>query len=52
MAAALRQVIADPAAARAQAECGRQRVLERYDWGLLAGKLEKVWMDCARGRRA
>jgi glycosyltransferase involved in cell wall biosynthesis len=47
MAAALVQVTRAPEAAHAQAECGRQRVLERYDWGLLADKLEQVWLDCA-----
>jgi glycosyltransferase involved in cell wall biosynthesis len=47
MAAALVRTIRTPEQARAQAECGRQRVLERYDWSLLADKLEKVWIACA-----
>jgi glycosyltransferase involved in cell wall biosynthesis len=49
MAAALLRTIAAPGAALAMAECGRQRVLERYDWNLLADKLEQVWIDCVRG---
>jgi glycosyltransferase involved in cell wall biosynthesis len=36
----------DPAPARAMAEQGRQRVLERYDWDHLADRLERVWFDC------
>jgi glycosyltransferase involved in cell wall biosynthesis len=47
MAPALVRTIRNPAKAQAQAECGRQRVLERYDWSLLADKLEKVWIACA-----
>jgi glycosyltransferase involved in cell wall biosynthesis len=47
MAAALVQVIRAPGPAQAQAECGRQRVLARYDWGLLADKLEQVWLASA-----
>jgi glycosyltransferase involved in cell wall biosynthesis len=30
-----------------QAEAGRALVLERYDWGPLADRLERVWYECA-----
>ncbi len=46
MAAALVGCLRDPAAARAMAECGRRLVLERYDWDVLAEKLEHIWEDC------
>jgi glycosyltransferase involved in cell wall biosynthesis len=46
MAAALVRCLRAPEAARAQAERGRQVVLERYDWGVLADKLEQVWLGC------
>jgi glycosyltransferase involved in cell wall biosynthesis len=36
------------ALARAAAERARLAVLERYDWGILANKLEQVWLRCAR----
>jgi hypothetical protein len=42
----------DPEAARAQAEHGRQVVLERYDWGTLADRLEQVWLDCCEPQAA
>lgn len=47
MAAALVEAIRSPKAALAQAAAGRQRVLERYDWDVLADKLEQVWLECA-----
>jgi glycosyltransferase involved in cell wall biosynthesis len=47
MAAALAEVIRSPKAALAQAAAGRQRVLERYDWDILADKLEQAWLECA-----
>ncbi len=43
---ALVQCLRSPAEARATAECGRQRVRERYDWDALAEKLERIWIDC------
>jgi glycosyltransferase involved in cell wall biosynthesis len=46
VAAALVGCIRAPGPARALAERGRQVVLERYDWGALADKLERVWMKC------
>jgi glycosyltransferase involved in cell wall biosynthesis len=49
MAPALVRTLRNPAEALAQAERGRQRVLERYDWSLLADKLEEVWIACATG---
>jgi glycosyltransferase involved in cell wall biosynthesis len=48
MAGALLQVMQDPAAARAQAARGRDRVLALYDWNLLADKLEQVWKACVQ----
>jgi glycosyltransferase involved in cell wall biosynthesis len=47
MAAALAEAIRAPRAALAQAAAGRQRVLEYYDWDVLADKLEQVWLECA-----
>jgi glycosyltransferase involved in cell wall biosynthesis len=47
MAAALVEAIRSPKAALAQAAAGRQRVLERYDWDVLADKLEQAWLACA-----
>ena len=47
MAAALVEAIRSPKAALAQAAAGRQRVLERYDWDVLADKLEQAWLRCA-----
>jgi glycosyltransferase involved in cell wall biosynthesis len=47
MAAALVETIRSPKAALAQAAVGRQRVLERYDWDVLADKLEQAWLACA-----
>jgi glycosyltransferase involved in cell wall biosynthesis len=44
---ALLQAIRAPQAAQAQAEAGRARILERYDWDTLADQLERVWLDCA-----
>jgi glycosyltransferase involved in cell wall biosynthesis len=46
MAAAIVECMLDPAAAREAAERGRGLVLERYDWGTLAEKLERVWEKC------
>ena len=37
-----------PEAAAAMTERGRRVVLEHYDWPALAGKLERVWMECAQ----
>ena len=47
MVAALVQAVRDPEAGLAQAERGRQVVLERYDWDVLADRLEQVWLRCA-----
>jgi glycosyltransferase involved in cell wall biosynthesis len=43
MAAALIQVLKNPEAAFAQAAQGRETVVRRYDWPLMAAKLERVW---------
>jgi glycosyltransferase involved in cell wall biosynthesis len=52
MAPALLWCLRQPAAARAQAECGRRVVLERYDWDALAARLEGVWLQCVVAQRA
>src|SRR5688500_15265705 len=49
MAAALVDCVRDPDAARAMAACGRRLVLERYDWDVLADKLECIWEGCLDG---
>jgi glycosyltransferase involved in cell wall biosynthesis len=46
MAAELVRCLREPEAARAQADCGRRVVVERYDWGVLADRLEQVWLEC------
>ena len=46
MADALLRCLADPETARRQAERGRRRVVERYDWAILAEQLERVWLEC------
>jgi polysaccharide biosynthesis protein PslH len=48
MANALVQAIRVPGPLRLMAEQGRQRVLQNYDWDVLAGKLEQVWEKCQR----
>jgi polysaccharide biosynthesis protein PslH len=47
MAESLVRAIRQPEEAREIAECGRRRVLERYDWDALADQLEQVWIQCA-----
>jgi glycosyltransferase involved in cell wall biosynthesis len=37
----------DPGLAQAQAARVRRFVLDRYDWDMLATKLESVWLECA-----
>jgi glycosyltransferase involved in cell wall biosynthesis len=44
MAGALISCIKNPQAVRAQARLGRRCVSERYDWDILADKLEQVWL--------
>ncbi len=43
MATAIVNGIREPATIRRQAEAGRQRVLEQYDWKGLADRLEAIW---------
>ena len=45
---ALVNYLRHPEAALAQAEAGRRRVLECYDWDVLADRLERVWLDCVQ----
>jgi len=52
MARALIQALDEPAALQRIAEQGRQVVQQRYDWSVLAEKLEQVWLECAGGPRA
>ncbi len=47
MADALTAVIRDPSSAQARAAEGRREVLRRYDWDVLADRLEQVWLRCA-----
>jgi len=52
MAAALVHCLREPARGESIAEQGRRVVVERYDWSVLAEKLERVWFDCVqRGAR-
>jgi len=46
MAAALTESIRTPQIAREMAELGRRTVLERYDWDVLAGRLDRAWEKC------
>jgi len=47
LAGALVTAIREPEVVLAQAERGREKVLERYDWDRLAKQLEQVWRQCA-----
>jgi polysaccharide biosynthesis protein PslH len=47
LAEALVQAIRHPEAIQAEAERGREKVLEHYDWERLAERLEQVWRQCA-----
>lgn len=44
---ALIQAIRHPETIQAEAERGREKVLEHYDWDRLAERLEQVWQQCA-----
>lgn len=46
MAQALVDCIRSPEIAQAQAQRGRQFVLQHHDWNVLAGKLEQAWLQC------
>jgi glycosyltransferase involved in cell wall biosynthesis len=48
MADALVVCLQHPEWARKQAEHGRQTVAGRYDWSMLAERLERVWERAAR----
>jgi glycosyltransferase involved in cell wall biosynthesis len=52
MADALVDSMRNPGKALAAAHAGRAVVLERYDWDVLADKLERVWLACVRGGEA
>jgi glycosyltransferase involved in cell wall biosynthesis len=52
MPAALARCIRQPQWAAAMAARGRRTVLERYDWDVLADRLERIWNDCLRTRTA
>jgi glycosyltransferase involved in cell wall biosynthesis len=47
MADSLAAVLRNPGPALEQAERGRRLVQERYDWNVLADKLEQSWFKCA-----
>jgi glycosyltransferase involved in cell wall biosynthesis len=44
LAPALVEAVRSPEVVREQAAAGRRRVLERYDWDVLAERLEQVWL--------
>lgn len=48
---ALAAALADPDAAMAQAALGRIAVAGRYDWPMLADRLERIWEDAVRAHR-
>jgi glycosyltransferase involved in cell wall biosynthesis len=52
MAAALVDCIRAPEQARQMAERGRRVVRERYDWDVLADRLEEVWETVIHGHRS
>jgi glycosyltransferase involved in cell wall biosynthesis len=52
LSSALIQALRTPQAMAAQAERGRQQVLRRYDWDILANQLEQTWIRCAAHRSA
>ncbi len=45
MAGALVQAVRDPQPIREMARQGRRVVAERYDWSILAKKLEEIWLE-------
>jgi glycosyltransferase involved in cell wall biosynthesis len=47
LAAALLVSLRAPDALEEQARRGREQVLRRYDWDVLADQLERIWLDCA-----
>jgi glycosyltransferase involved in cell wall biosynthesis len=49
MAGAILAAIRDPERLSSQAEAGRREVLRRYDWDVLAARLERLWRRCAEG---
>jgi glycosyltransferase involved in cell wall biosynthesis len=49
LAPSLATAILNPAAVQQQALCGRQQVLRRYDWDVLADRLDAVWRAVAAG---
>jgi glycosyltransferase involved in cell wall biosynthesis len=44
---ALVQAIRDPHRLAREAEAGREQVLHRYDWDILADQMERIWLECA-----
>jgi glycosyltransferase involved in cell wall biosynthesis len=51
LAAALEEVLADPARARGMGELGRAEVERRYSWSRVGDRLEEVYAEAARERR-
>jgi polysaccharide biosynthesis protein PslH len=49
MAGSIVDVLRDPTAARAMAQCGRKLVENRYDWEILADRLDRIWTRVASG---
>jgi glycosyltransferase involved in cell wall biosynthesis len=52
LAAALERLLGDPARARAMGACGRERVLARFRWDLVAERLERALLEAAAPREA
>jgi glycosyltransferase involved in cell wall biosynthesis len=46
LAPALTVALRIPDALQRQADAGRRRVLQQYDWDRLADVLERIWIDC------
>jgi glycosyltransferase involved in cell wall biosynthesis len=46
LAPALIAALRSPQTMARQAASGRERILERYDWGTLADEMERIWLDC------
>jgi glycosyltransferase involved in cell wall biosynthesis len=52
LAGAIYAALRYPEGAQRQAERGREAVLRRYDWDVLADQLERIWLDCAAAPHA
>jgi glycosyltransferase involved in cell wall biosynthesis len=48
---AIRMAIRHPEIVQAQAERGREKVIELYDWNFLADRMDRIWRQCAAEAR-